>query len=294
MNYYDILGVSRTATEQELRKAYKSKSMKHHPDRGGDEEEFKKINEAYSCLKDPQKRAQYDNYGAGNFGGDGFDFRQAEGFGSQYGYGFDDVISEMFGQHSGFSDIFGRRAQRTQQRNKSLNLNYKITLNEAYTGKELYLQVPLPSGRKQTIETTIPAGIENGQTIRLTGLGDDSIKQLPAGDILLTITVEKDSTFDRDGCDLYQTVSVSIYDLILGSKVEIKHISGKSFELNIPAGTQPNTTFSMREQGMPILNSPGIGTMFVTIKGIVPKGINGDHKQLIEQARILTNTRKDV
>jgi len=294
MDYYDVLGISRSATESEIRKAYKAKSMKHHPDRGGDEEEFKKVNEAYSTLKDPQKRAQYDNYGAGNFGGDGFDFRQAEGFGSQYGYGFDDVMSEMFGQHSAFSDIFGRRSQRTQQRNKSLNLNYKISLSEAYSGKELYLQVPLPSGRKQTIETTIPAGIENGQTIRLSGLGDDSIRQLPPGDILLTIHVDKDSTFDRDGCDLYQTINVSVYDLILGSKVQVKHISGKSFEMNIPAGTQPGTTFSMREQGMPILNAPGIGNMFVTIKGVVPKNINGNHKDLIEQARILTNTRKDV
>jgi curved DNA-binding protein len=294
MDYYDVLGISRGASEQEIRKAYKTKSMKHHPDRGGDEEEFKKVNEAYSTLKDPQKRAQYDNYGAGNFGGDGFDFRQADGFGSQYGYGFDDVMSEMFGQHSAFSDIFGRRSQRTQQRNKSLNLNYKISLSEAYTGKELYLQVPLPSGRKQTIETTIPRGIENGQTIRLSGLGDDSIKQLPPGDILLTINVDKDATFDRDGCDLYQTIHVSIYDLILGSKVQVKHISGKSFELNIPAGTQPGTTFSMREQGMPILNAPGIGTMFVTIKGVVPKDINEYHKELIERARVLTNTRKDV
>ena len=294
MDYYDVLGISRSATESEIRKAYKTKSMKHHPDRGGDEEEFKKVNEAYSTLKDPQKRAQYDNYGAGNFGGDGFDFRQAEGFGSQYGYGFDDVMSEMFGQHSAFSDIFGRRAQRTQQRNKSLNLNYKITLQEAYTGKELFLQVPLPSGKKQTIETTIPAGIENGQTIRLTGLGDDSIKQVPPGDILLTIHVENNPIFKRDGCDLYQTLSVSVYDLILGSKVKVDHITGKSFDLNIPAGTQPGTTFSMREQGMPILNAPGLGTMFVTIKGIVPKKLNEQQKQLIEQVRSLTNTRKDV
>ena len=294
MDYYDVLGISRSATESEIRKAYKKQSMKHHPDRGGDEEEFKKVNEAYSTLKDPQKRAQYDNYGAGNFGGDGFDFRQAEGFGSQYGYGFDDIVSEMFGQHSGFSDIFGRRAQRTQQRNKSLNLNYKITLQEAYSGKELFLQVPLPSGRKQTIETTIPAGIESGQTIRLSGLGDDSIKQIPPGDILLTIHIDNHTTFKRDGCDLYQTITVSVYDLILGTKVKVDHVAGKSFDLNIPAGTQPGTTFSMKEQGMPILNAPGIGTMFVTIKGKVPKSLNEQHKDLIERARVLTNTRKDV
>ena len=294
MDYYDVLGISRGASEQEIRKAYKTKSMKHHPDRGGDEDEFKKVNEAYSTLKDPQKRAQYDNYGAGNFGGNGFDFRQAEGFGRTYSYGIDDVFEDMFGGHGAFSDVFGRRAQRTQQRNKSLNLNYKITLKEAYEGKDLYLQVPLPSGNKQTIETRIPQGIENGQTIRLSGLGDDSKKHLPPGDILLTISIDKDPMFDRDGCDLYQTVSIPVYDLILGSKVQVKHISGKSFEMNIPAGTQPGTVFSMREQGMPILNAPGIGTMFVTIKGVVPKNLNEYHKDLIERARVLTNTKKDV
>ena len=293
MNYYDVLGISRGASEQEIRKAYKKKSMQHHPDRGGDEEEFKKVNEAYSTLKDPQKRSYYDNYGQNNAGGSGFDFRNGENFGTPFGRGFDDIMEEMFGGHGGFSDIFGRRAQRTQQRNKSLNLNYTISLQEAYNGKDLFLEVPLPSGNKRTIDTTIPAGIESGQTIRLTGLGDDSITNIPPGDILLTVKISNDTRFKRDGCDLYQEVTVSVYDLILGNKIEIQTLS-KNFILNIPAGTQPGTTFSMKGHGMPIVNAPGVGTMYVTIKGIVPKNINEHHKDLIERARILTNTRKDV
>jgi len=285
MDYYDILGVSRQATESEIRKAYKSKSMKHHPDRGGSEEEFKKVNEAYTTLKDPEKKKMYDTYGTADpqqAGPQGFHFDGNMG-------GFEDIFESFFGQRM---DPFGRSRQR-QARNKTLNLNYTLTLEEAYVGKQLYLEVPLPSGKKQTIDVFIPAGIESGQTVRLNGLGDDSIKNIPPGDIMLTIQVRKDSRFRREGCDLYKTIELSVYELILGAKVEIEHFQ-KSFVLNIPAGTQPETTFSMKGHGMPIVNASGIGTLYIKVKGTVPKNINDDHKDLIEQARLLTLTRKDV
>ena len=285
MDYYDVLGVSRNATDSEIRKAYNAKSMKHHPDRGGNEEEFKKVNEAYQTLKDPQKKSMYDTYGTADpqqAGPQGFHFDGNMG-------GFEDIFESFFGQRM---DPFGRRTQR-QQRNKTLNLSYTLNLDEAYHGKQLYLEVPLPSGRKQTIDVFIPAGIESGQTVRLSGLGDDSIKSIPPGDIMVTVQVSKDKRFRREGCDLYKTIEVSVYDLILGCKVEIDHFD-KAFVLNIPAGTQPNTTFSMRGHGMPIVNAQGIGTLYIQVKGTVPKNINEHHKDLIEQVRTLTNTRKDV
>ena len=285
MDYYDVLGVSRNATDSEIRKAYKAKSMKHHPDRGGNEEEFKKVNEAYQTLKDPQKKSMYDTYGTADpqqAGPQGFHFDGNMG-------GFEDIFESFFGQRM---DPFGRRTQR-QQRNKTLNLSYTLNLDEAYHGKQLYLEVPLPSGRKQTIDVFIPAGIESGQTVRLSGLGDDSIKSIPPGDIMVTVQVSKDKRFRREGCDLYKTIEVSVYDLILGCKVEIDHFD-KAFVLNIPAGTQPNTTFSMRGHGMPIVNAQGIGTLYIQVKGTVHKNINEHHKDLIEQVRTLTNTRKDV
>ena len=284
MDYYDILGVSRSATDKELRKAYKAKSMKHHPDRGGSEEEFKKVNEAYSTLKDPQKKAMYDQYGTADPQQAGF---QQQGF--HFDGGFEDIFESFFGQRM---DPFGRTRHR-QPRNKSLNLNYTISLDEAYVGKQLYLEVPLPSGRKQTIDAFIPAGIESGQTLRLNGLGDDSIRGIPPGDIMLTVQVSKDPRFRRESCDLYKTIELSVYELILGAKVEIEHFQ-KSFVLNIPEGTQPETTFSMKGHGMPIVNAPGVGTLYIKVKGTVPKNINDDHKDLIEQAKVLTNTRKDV
>jgi|SRR6056300_1679708 DnaJ-class molecular chaperone len=287
MDYYDVLGISRSATDSEIRKAYKAKSMKHHPDRGGDEEEFKKVNEAYSTLKDPKKKSMYDQFGTtdqqqAGFQQQGFHFDRNMG-------GFEDIFESFFGQRM---DPYGRPRQR-QARNKTLNINYTLTLEEAYKGKQLYLEVPLPSGKKQKLDFEIPAGIESGQTVRLSGLGDDSIKNAPPGDIMVTIRVNNDKRFKREGCDLYKTIQISVYELILGCKVEIDHFD-KGFVLNIPPGTQPETTFSMQGLGMPIVNAPGIGTLYIKVKGTVPKDLNEQHKDLIERARVLTNTRKDV
>jgi curved DNA-binding protein len=288
MDYYEILGVNRTASEKEIKTAFRKLAAKHHPDKGGDTKKFVEIKEAYEVLSDSEKRAMYDQYGT-------VDPQQARYQQQGFSYnpnmqGFDDIFESFFGG-SGFSP-FGTR-ERRQQKNKTLNINYTITLQEAYTGKQLYLEIPLPSGNKRTIDTRIPAGIESGQTVRVQGMGDDSISHLPPGDLMITIKVKNDTEFKRDGCDLYKDIHVSVYDLILGRKVEIDTLD-KKFILNIHPGTQPNTTFSMRGHGMPIVNASGVGTLYITVKGLVPKNINDNHRDLIERARILTNTRKDV
>lgn len=287
MDYYDVLGVSRTASQDEIRKAYKKQSMRHHPDRGGDEDEFKKINEAYQVLSDEQKRAMYDQYGTAD--------PQQQGYSRQYTGGMppdmEDIFENFFG--GGGFDMFGRR-HRSQPRNKSLNIKYSITLEEAYNGKKVMLEVPLPSGRKQVIDTEIPAGIESGMTIRLHGMGDDSIPHVAPGDIMLQVNVDNHPGIKRDGIDLQTTLTISVYDLILGTKVKVTHFNDKGFELNIPAGTQPGTKFSMKGLGMPVLNGHGQGTYYVAIKGIVPKNIDDAQRDLIERARILEHTGKDV
>ena len=285
MDYYDILGVSRTASEKDIKTAFRKLAAQHHPDKGGDHKKFVEIKEAYETLTNQEKRAMYDQYGTSDpqqAGPQGFHFD-----GNMRG--FEDVFESFFGQRG---DPFGRRQQR-QPKNKSLNINYTITLEDAYKGKDIMLDIPLPSGKKTTIDTKIPPGIESGQSIRLHGMGDDSIKNMPPGDLMITVTVQRDPKFKRDGCDLYKEISVSVYDLVLGRKIEIETLD-KNFMLTIPAGTQPGTTFSMRGHGMPIVNAPGIGTLYITVKGTVPKNINEHHKDLIEQARVMTNTRKDV
>jgi len=284
MDYYDILGVTRTASDEEIKKAYKKQSMKFHPDRpNGNEAKFKEINEAFQVLSDPQKRAMFDQYGTvdpqqAGFGGYG---------GGQRSYTTDDM-QDIFESFFGGGNPFGHR-QRRQQRNKSLNVKYNVSLEEAHNGKKIVLEIPLPSGRKQVIDTQIPAGIESGMTIRLHGMGDDSIPNIPPGDIMLQVTVDPHPKIKRDGFELYQELTIPVYDLILGTKVKVEHFNGKSFELNVPAGTQPNTTFSMKGLGMPIVNAQGRGTMYVVIKGTVPKNINSEQRTLIEQAKKLLN-----
>lgn len=289
MNYYDILGISRSASQDEIKKAFRKLAAKHHPDKGGDHKKFVEIKEAYETLSDPLKRTQYDNYGSSEqYRG----FHDNSGFGSTYAHGFEDIIKDVFGQQA-FSDMFRQgRKREHRDKNKSLNLNVELTLLEAFQGKKLLLEVPLPSGRKQIVDTRIPEGIESGMTVRLQGLGDDSLAYVPPGDILITVRVLDDKNYRREGIDLYTNLTVSVYDLILGSKVKVNHISGKSFELNIPAGTQPGTTFSMKGQGMPTVNKTGYGTLYVTVKGNVPKNINDKEKELIQQARNLYNTTK--
>jgi|TARA_R110000764_G_scaffold213835_1_gene300206 curved DNA-binding protein len=286
MNYYDTLGISRGASATDIKKAYKKQSMQHHPDRtGGDDTKFKDINEAYQVLKDPQKKSMYDQYGTA-------DPQQA----GQHNMGdINEVFSQMFGgDMSGqFGDMFGQRRQQRQQRNKTLNINYNLTLEDAYKGKSVVFEIPLPSGRKQTIDTRMPAGIDNGQSIKLRGLGDDSIPNVPPGDLTITARIAKDPRFVRTGCDLHKTIVLTVYELILGCKVEIEHFN-QGFLLNVPEGTQPGTVFSMKELGMPILNAPGLGTLYIKVKGTVPKNINDAHKDLIERARLLTKTRKEV
>lgn len=289
MDYYDLLGVSRTASDKEIKTAFRKLAAKHHPDKGGDHKKFTELNEAYQVLSDPQKKQMYDQFGTVDPQQAGFQEQGFSGFGN-----INDVFQEMFGGGDNpFGDIFGGRARPRQPKNKTLNINYNIDMKDAFTGKDVFFEIPLPSGKKQSIQTKIPAGIESGQSIRLSGLGDDTIKGIPRGDIMITVRVNRDPRFQREGCDLYTDVKVNVYDLILGTKVEIDHFARK-FSLNIPAGTQPGTVFSMRGQGMPIVNATGIGTLYVNVLGEVPKNLNEYHRDLIERARVLTNTKKKV
>ena len=250
MDYYSILGVPKNASEQEIRKAYKKKSMQHHPDRGGNEETFKKVNEAYQTLKDPAKRQQYDNPQP--------EFR----FNTSNMGGFDDVFSSMFGA--------GFRQQR-QQRNRDIQLQYRIELSDCFTGKGVSLQYTMPSGRQEFVDVRIPAGARDGDTVNIQGFGDDSIPNLPRGNLLLRIGVIKPKGWDIHNLDLIHSISVSVFDLITGTDVVIHSPEGKSINLKIPKGTQPDTTFSIQGYGLPEHNLRRRGSIFVKVKGKIPK-----------------------
>lgn len=260
MDYYSILGVSRNASEQDIRKAYKKKSMQHHPDRGGNEEEFKKVNEAYSTLKDPQKRAEYDNPQPQMHSSD---------FANAFGADFSDVFSSMFG--AGFQQQ--RRGGR--QRNRDIQLRYRIDLKDCFTGKGISLQYGLPSGRKEFIDVKIPPGVRDGDTVNVQQFGDDSIPNLPRGNLHIRIDIIKPKGWEMHNLDLLNTVSVSVFDLITGKEEIIHSPEGKSISLKIPKGTQPDTTFSIQGYGLPDPNTGRRGTIFVKVKGKIPKVSDG-------------------
>ena len=247
MDYYSILGVAKNADENTIRKAYKKQSMQHHPDRGGDEEKFKQINEAYSTLKDPQKRAAYDNPQP-QFQGFSFDTGDFEGFG-----GFPPDFDVLF------------RRQRRPQRNRDININLKLQLKDILTPQQKTIRYKTPDGEDKVVDIEIPAGINHGQIIRYQGLGDKSISQLPSGNLLVTVYVLPDKIFRRSDRDLHTNLTVSSLDAIVGTVVEFNTLAGKNLALHIPAGIKNNT--KLRVTGEGILG----GSLYVNVELQTPK-----------------------
>lgn len=251
MDYYSILGVSKTASPEEIKKAYRKLAMKNHPDKGGDEAQFKKINEAYSVLSDQQKRSQYDN--PSPWGG------QHRG---QQAPGFDDFFGAFFGQ--GF-------ANQRVPKNRDISIAIKITLKEAFHGKTVVGSYRLYSGIEESSSIEIPSGARHGDTIRYAGLGDNSIPNVPRGNLNIRIHVLNDSKWNRDGDNLYRLCVVDVFDLMLGTVVAIDSIEGKMLNLNIPQGTRPGTKFSMPGYGMPNVRNKRRGDAIIHVEAKIPR-----------------------
>jgi curved DNA-binding protein len=257
-DYYQTLGVSETASPDEIKKAYRSLANKHHPDKGGDQAKFKDISVANDILGDPQKRAEYDQqrrFGSGpqvRFTTDGFD-----PFGHMFG--------QQFPQGHPFADIFGQ-AHRQQRRNRDLNIQCQITLLDSFQGKQLEAQYQLPSGRQQTVVINVPAGIDHGATIRYQGLGDDSIPGAPRGDLNVTILIQPDQKFERRGEDLYTTIDISPIEAILGCRKSVKTITGSTIELEIRPGVETGVEFASAGQGFQNINHHVKGRFVTVVK----------------------------
>lgn len=272
MDYYNTLGVDRNASQDEIKKAYRSKAMKHHPDRGGDQAKFKEIEEAYRTLSDDQTRAAYDNpqpqFGNGGPGGFGFNFG---------GPGFESM----------FGDIFGFRNQRQNHLNRHLQLQTSINLEDAFYGKELIANVTLPSGREQTINVKIPQGIHEGTTLRLSGMGDDSVPGLPRGDILLSVHIMNHPMFTRQGDDLIVEHEITCIDAMTGGNMIVIGIDGKRLETAIPAGIQNESILGLAGHGMPNFNDPGRrGRLLIKIKIRIPQ-VTEDQKIRLRNLNIV-------
>lgn len=246
MDYYSILGVPKNASEKELKQAYKKMSMQHHPDRGGDEEAFKRVNEAYQTLGNSDKRQAYDNPQQHSF--------------DPNSRGFEDIFSQMFGQRNG-----------RQQRNKDILCTTQVDLIDVIKGKRLDIAYTLPSGVEQTANVEIPAAIESGQTIRYQGLGDNSFRQFPRGDLLIKVIIKNPKGWDRQGFNLVTFTNIDVFDAMLGTKKVIRTIEGLTLQLNIPAGTQSQQIFNIPNHGILDKRTGRRGSVYVKVNINIPK-----------------------
>jgi curved DNA-binding protein len=268
---YNTLGVEKTATQDEIKSAYRKLASKHHPDRGGDTAKFQEIQAAYATLSDEQKRAEYDNPQP-----------QMRGFNFNGG-GFPPGFEEMFGGGNPFGDVFGRRTQQPA-RNRTLNLQTQITLEEAFRGKELIATVQLPSGRNQVLEVKIPPGVNDGTTLRLSSMGDDSIKNVPRGDIHLTVHVLPHPIYQRQGDDLIKTLTVGCLDAMVGKTLQFDTIDNKTLEITVAPGTQHGQVLAVQGYGMPNISNPSMkGRLLLTINITIPTELTEDQKDLVKQ-----------
>lgn len=356
-DYYEVLGVDKKASPEEIKKAFRKLALKYHPDKGGDKEseaKFKEINEAYQVLSDPQKRATYDQFGSAGFSGGGPQGQRWEdifsgfsGGGGGYNVNFEDLggLGDIF-------EMFSGGGTRTRKRQKGADMETTITIDfmEAVTGveREIVLDkydvcsrcdgsgAEKGSGlkscekcggsgtiqvKKQTmfgvmaqtatcdvcqgrgkvpekpcskchgagrtrerkpIKVKIPAGIDNGQTIRITGAGEAGPAGSAPGDLYIRVGIRPSSKFKREGADVFSEAKISFPQAALGTNIEVETVEGK-VTLKVPAGTQSGKTFRLTNRGMPNLSSTQKGDHLVTVIVETPSRLSRKQRQLLEE-----------
>ncbi|MEM6383377.1 MAG: molecular chaperone DnaJ [Pseudomonadota bacterium] len=343
-DFYDLLGVARDADEKTLKSAFRKKAMQYHPDRnpgdGEAEQKFKQVNEAYEVLRDDQKRAAYDRFGHQAFeqGGMGGGFGGA-GMG---GAGMGDIFEEIFGEFMGGR----RRGGSGAARGSDVRYNLEISLEEAFEGKTVDLQLPTSvvcetcsgsgakpgtspvtcgtcggmgkvrmsqgffavertcptcggrgevikdpcetcsgSGRvvqERTLSVNIPAGIDDGNRIRVAGEGEAGVRGAPAGDLYIFVSITPHSIFQRDGADLFCRAPISIVTAALGGAFEVPTLDGGRARVKVPDGTQTGKQFRLRGKGMPILRQRDAGDMYVQVVVETPQNLTRKQRELLE------------
>jgi len=282
-NYYDILGVNEKATTSEISKAYKALAKKHHPDRGGDKDKFQEINEAHDTLKNSQKRHDYDTmrkFGSPGTGGQ-HPFFNEDIFGdffSGFGEGNTD-FSFNFSRGPGGERIF--RQNRQPRGNRNVQVRMAISIKEAMMHNEKTINYKLPSGREEFATVKIPAGVQHGVTFKYTGMGDDSIRNVPRGDLMVVMSVLDSDGYTRKGNDLYTDKTIDCFQAIRGYEFNLKTLEDKIIKVKVPSGTQPGTMLTLRGQGMPVHKTIDIrGNLYVKIHILIPQLSVADLKKI--------------
>jgi molecular chaperone DnaJ len=354
-DYYEVLGVQRGASADEIKKAYRKKAKELHPDRNADnpdaEAQFKEANEAYDVLKDADKKAAYDRFGHAAFDGGMAGGARAGGFGGPQGQGdfasaFSDVFEDLFGDFMGGQQRGGGRGSRAT-RGSDLRYNLRISLEDAYSGLQKQITVPSAvlcsacsgsgseggsepvtcptcsgmgkvraqqgfftvertcptcagagqivknpckacggAGRVQkerALNVNIPAGVETGTRIRLSGEGEAGLRGGPSGDLYIFIEVADHPLFQREGMDLYCRVPVSMTRAALGGEVEVPTIEGGRSRVKVPEGSQSGRQMRLRGKGMPALRGTGMGDMYIELAVETPVKLNAEQKELLRK-----------
>ena len=350
-DYYDVLGASKGASAEELKKAYRTKAKELHPDRNTDnpnaEAQFKEINEAYDVLKDADKKAAYDRYGHAAFEG-GRGPGGGGGGNGDFGASFSDVFEDLFGDFMGRGGQGAQGGRRSRaQRGSDLRYNLRVSLEESFKGVQKTITVPSAvacdvcsgtgaeggaepvtcptcsgmgkvraqqgfftvertcptcAGAGQTIKNpckscggagrtekerslsvNIPAGVETGTRIRLSGEGEAGMRGGPTGDLYIFIETREHAIFKRDGVNLFITIPVSMITAALGGEVEVPTIDGGKSRVKVPAGTQAGKQLRLRGKGMPALRGGGAGDMLIELAVETPVNLTAKQKELLEE-----------
>lgn len=280
-DYYEVLGVAKGASDDEIKKAFRKLAIKYHPDKNpGDkaaEEKFKEINEAYSVLSDKTKRSRYDQFGHAGVGGDGggdpfAGFRGANGQSFNFdfgGGGFEDILGSIFGFGGGF---------RGARRGRDFRTSITIDFEEAIFGATKTISV---DGNQTKLK--IPAGIYDGQSIRLAGKGGEApTADGQRGDLYVEVRVRAHKHLTREGDLILSEITIPMVDAVLGTEIDVETVDGK-ITMKVPAGTQPGTNFKLSGHGAPHLGSDQRGPHIVTINVEIPRNLNKKQKELIEE-----------
>ena len=296
-DYYQLLGVKKDASEEEIKKAYRKLAMKYHPDHTkGDktaEEKFKKISEAYAVLSDKKKRKEYDTFGAEGFqqrftqedifrGFDFGDIFREFGFGGDFFSGRGRSSGARF--NFGGGGPFGSQAGHQQARMKGADLVYELplTLKEVATGtsKTISLQ---HQGYSEKVTVKVPKGLISGKKLRLAGKGSPSPLGGPAGDLFIQAKVLNDPVYKAEEYDLHMNQEVKLSELILGTSISVPTLGGKQLNLKIPPGTKPGTKMRMSGHGLPHMKGGKKGDLYLKIQLKLPKKLTDEQKKLITE-----------
>ncbi len=298
-SYYEILGVKKSASADEIKKAFRRLARKHHPDAGGDEETFKEINEAYEVLSDPEKKKQYDTFGTvGNFaqqpggwqggtwpGGGRRTYTYTSTGGSGSGFDWSDIFSNIRSGDGAFGSDWDFNVNRTQN-GRDLQTSIELTFDEAFKGTTKQVSVRIPStGETESIKVKVPAGAVDGGKLRFRQRGEYGSGGGRRGDLIIVTKIKEHPVYRRDHADVLMDLPVSVEEAILGTRIVVPTPDGSLVKLRIPAGTQDGRVLRVKGKGAHDVKGSGNGDLKVKIKVAIPRSLNAEQRAAIEKFR---------